>query len=132
MKHTLFIVPVRTGAAGTLALCTGRLPSGERTGLAFTSEASLLLTMGPSQRWIRLDEHALRDMLFPLGVARVRVDPHPIGELGRRPEFTPDDARWRERTPATGSGDATDHALHGDVVAPATTLVTGVSSPGDR
>jgi hypothetical protein len=76
-----FFVPARTSKAGTLALQTGRLLTGERIGLAFTSEASLLLTLGPSQQWIRLDERALKDMLAPLGVEHVRVDPRPAGEL---------------------------------------------------
>ena len=87
MKHTL-IVPVRKSKAGSLAPQTGRLSSGERVGLAFTSEASLLLTLGPSQAWIRLGGQALRDMLAPLGVEHVRVDPQPIGQLtvGRAPQ----------------------------------------------
>jgi hypothetical protein len=80
VRYTFF-VPVRTSKAGTLALQTGRLLTGERIGLAFTSEASLLLTLGPSQQWIRLDEDALKDMLAPLGVEHVRVDPRPAGEL---------------------------------------------------
>jgi hypothetical protein len=80
VRH-MFFVPVRTSKAGTLALQTGRLLKGERVGLAFTSEASLLLTLGPSQQWIRLDGEALKDMLAPLGVNHVRVDPHPAGEL---------------------------------------------------
>jgi hypothetical protein len=49
-----YLVPVRESQAGTLALRTGRLTSGERVGLAFTCEASLLLTMGPFRQWIRL------------------------------------------------------------------------------
>jgi hypothetical protein len=80
VRHTL-LVPVRQSKAGSLALQTGRLRSGERVGLAFTSEASLLLTLGPSQAWIRLGSQALTDMLVPLGVEHVRVDPRPIGEL---------------------------------------------------
>jgi hypothetical protein len=80
VRHT-FVVPVRESKAGSLALQTGRLRSGERVGLAFTSEASLLLTLGPSQAWIRLGGQALKDMLVPLGVEQVRVDPRPIGEL---------------------------------------------------
>jgi hypothetical protein len=80
VRHT-FIVPVRKSKAGSLALQTGRLSSGERVGLAFTSEASLLLTLGPSQAWIRLGGQALRDMLVPLGIEHVRVDPQPIGQL---------------------------------------------------
>lgn len=80
MRHTFF-VPVRASRSGTLALRTGRLLSGEPVGLAFTSEASLLLTLGPSQEWVRLDSQALKDMLAPLGLERVRVDPRPAGEL---------------------------------------------------
>jgi hypothetical protein len=80
VRHTFF-VPVRASRAGPLALRTGRLLTGERIGLAFTSEASLLLTLGPSQAWVRLDGQALKDMLAPLGIEHVRVDPRPIGEL---------------------------------------------------
>jgi len=77
-----YFVPVRESKAGTLSLRTGRLISGECVGLAFTSEASLLLTLGPSQQWIRLAPGALRVMLAPLGISCVRVDPRPIAELG--------------------------------------------------
>ena len=77
-----YFVPVRESKAGTLSLQTGRLISGERVGLAFTSEASLLMTLGPSQQWIRLAPGALRAMLAPLGVTSVRVDPRPLAELG--------------------------------------------------
>ncbi|HUN37867.1 MAG TPA: SAV_915 family protein [Trebonia sp.] len=76
-----FLVPVRTTSAGSLALRTGRLLTGERIGLAFTSEASLLLAMGPSQQWARLGQGAMRDMLAPLGISHIRIDPHPIREL---------------------------------------------------
>lgn len=71
--HLLF-VPVRESALGTLALRTGRLPSGPRVGLAFTSELALLSVLGAGQTWMRLDEDALRDMLAPLGIAQIRVD----------------------------------------------------------
>jgi hypothetical protein len=76
-----YLVPVRASKAGTLALQTGQLISGESVGLAFTSEASLLMTLGPSQQWIRLAPGALRAMLAPLGVTCVRLDPKPIAEL---------------------------------------------------
>jgi hypothetical protein len=79
--NQMYLVPVRESRAGTLALRTGRLVSGELVGLAFTSEASLLLTLGPSQQWIWLAPSALRGMLAPLGVSQVRVDPRPIAEL---------------------------------------------------
>jgi hypothetical protein len=76
-----YFVPVQESQAGTLALRTGRLTSGERVGLAFTSEASLLLTMGPFQQWVRLAAEPLRGMLAPLGVQCVRIDPRPACEL---------------------------------------------------
>jgi len=74
----MFFIPVRESAAGTLALQTGRLRTGERVGLAFTTEESLLLTMGSSPRWVRLDGQALKDLLAPLGVRHIRVDPAPL------------------------------------------------------
>jgi hypothetical protein len=82
VDHALFLVPVRSGTAGSYTLRTGRLVTGERTGLAFTSEATLLLAMGPSQQWVRLNSRALRSMLAPLGITHVRVDPHPVSDLG--------------------------------------------------
>lgn len=70
MRHT-FYVPVRASQAGPLALRTGRLLTGQRIGLAFTSEASLLLTLGPAQAWVRLDSRAQG----PAGPARDRARP---------------------------------------------------------
>jgi hypothetical protein len=63
-----------------------------RVGLAFTSEAALLLTLGPCQHWIRLDADTLRDMLAPLRVTSIRVDPRPVAELRplrRQPAASP-------------------------------------------
>ena len=71
--HLLFI-PVRESRAGMLALRTGRLPSGQRVGLAFTSATSLLSELGPGQPWIRLHEDAMRDMLSPAGIDEIKVD----------------------------------------------------------
>jgi hypothetical protein len=99
-----FLVPVKSSKAGTLALRTGRLPSGERIGLAFTSEASFLLAMGPSQRWVRLSDRALRAMLTPLGVEHFRVDPHPIGELERH------DMAWHAQEMYVGQPEGTVQA----------------------
>jgi len=79
MDHT-FLIPVRTCAAGTLALRTGRLVSGERVGLAFTSEATLTGTLGPSQQWIRLARKPLADMLEPVGIEHIITDPDSVGE----------------------------------------------------
>jgi hypothetical protein len=74
-RHLLLLVPVTPGRAGALAVRTARLPSGQRTGLAFTSEATLHAALGPGQPWIRLSEPMIRDLLAPLGVAQLRLDP---------------------------------------------------------
>jgi len=71
--HLLF-VPVRESRSGIVALRTGRLPSGQRVGLAFTSATSLLSELGPGQPWIRLHENAMRNMLGPAGIDGIRVD----------------------------------------------------------
>jgi hypothetical protein len=81
VNHTLY-VPVRMSNAGILTLRTGRLESGERIGLAFTSEDSLSFTMGAGQQWVNLGDQSLRDMLAPLGIRQLRVDPLPLGQPG--------------------------------------------------
>jgi hypothetical protein len=86
-----FLVPVRAREDGTLALLTGRLRTGERVGLAFTTEDSLLLTMGRSGQWVRHDGDALREMLVPLGVRHVRIDPQAASTPGISCKATP---RW--------------------------------------
>jgi hypothetical protein len=70
----LMVVPVHTGS-GMVSLRCGRLPSGERVGIAFTAEASLARAMGTGQPWIQMSAEAMRDMLAPLGVTRIQVDP---------------------------------------------------------
>ena len=79
----LFFVPVNASSSGTVALRTGRLVSGERVGLAFTSEESLRAVLGPWQQWTHLCERALRGMLIPIGVEHLRVDPDPAREKAR-------------------------------------------------
>ena len=79
----LMVVPVRAGS-GTVCLRCGRLPAGERVGIAFTTEAHLAAVMGAGQPRIHLSEPALEEMLAPLGVTRIQVDPglvtasHPV------------------------------------------------------
>jgi hypothetical protein len=93
MEH-IFFIPVRTSTAGALAVRTGRLGSGERVGLAFTSEESLTRALGPSQQWIHLALEALADMLAPLGIEHITVDPGLVGASctdgpGQQPRLTP-------------------------------------------
>ena len=68
------VVPVKTGS-GTACLRCGRLPDGERVGIAFTTQARLARVMGADQPWAYLSGPAMRDMLAPLGVTRIQVDP---------------------------------------------------------
>lgn len=75
----MLLVPVRSSAAGTLTVRTGRLPSGERIGLAFTSEDALTRILGPAQ-WIHLAGDALAGMLAPLGIEHYRVDPDRVAQ----------------------------------------------------
>jgi hypothetical protein len=70
----LLVVPVHAGP-GMASLRCGRLPGGERVGIAFTSQGRLAEVMGAGQPWIRLSAPAMRDMLAPLGVTRIQVDP---------------------------------------------------------
>ncbi|MGW4347843.1 SAV_915 family protein [Streptomyces sp. NPDC004690] len=67
-------VPVRPGPSGCVARIF-RTPLGDRTAVGFTSESSLIATLGPEQAWIRLAEPALRALTEPLGIATVTVDP---------------------------------------------------------
>ena len=105
MQHTFF-VPVQAGQAGALALRTGRLPSGERVGLAFTSETALAQTLGPAQQWIHLAASALTDMLAPLGVDHIRIDPQRAA--GSRPEGPPRPARPDQTLSAAASRPSLD------------------------
>ena len=100
-KEQAFFVPVRTSRAGTLSLQTGRLPSGERVGLAFTSEAMLLLAFGPAQQFVHLAGPALTGLLAPLGIEQFRIDPWRADAATPRAR-EPGDAR-----PAAGSAGCT-------------------------
>src|SRR5258708_37415669 len=77
-EHTrpdLLFVPVRASQPGLICVRTGRLASGHPIGLAFSSEASLLSVLGPGQQWALICEQALVDMLAPLGIDHIRIDP---------------------------------------------------------
>jgi hypothetical protein len=74
----LLYVPVRTSRYGSIALKTGRLASGERIGLAFTSEAALASTLGPEQQWTRLANWLVPRMFAEIGTTEVRIDPLPL------------------------------------------------------
>ncbi|MGK5556013.1 SAV_915 family protein [Actinomadura kijaniata] len=72
----VLIVPVRECAGGTLSVRTGRMDaSGERVGIAFSDEERARAAFGAGVRCVRLSEPALRALLGPVGVARIRIDP---------------------------------------------------------
>ena len=73
--------PVRDGAEREPAVEIRRLAgSGERVGLAFSSVAALVRTLGPFQPWVGLPMYAYVAWLRMQGVYRVQVDPaHPAG-----------------------------------------------------
>jgi hypothetical protein len=73
-RHTVdWFVPVRS--AGDIAtLQTGRLPDGLRVGIAFTTLDRLRAAAGV-QEFMRLSEEALHDMLTPIGISRIQLDP---------------------------------------------------------
>jgi hypothetical protein len=53
---------------------TGRLPDGARVGIAFSTLAELRAASGVPE-WMRMSEPALRDLLAPLGISRIQLDP---------------------------------------------------------
>jgi hypothetical protein len=73
-------VPVAVCSASVVTLRTARLASGERVGLAFTTQARLAGVCGPEQASILMHLGPLRAMLRPGGIAKVFIDP-----LGLKP-----------------------------------------------
>lgn len=78
-SHT-YCVPVRAvNDTAALVVQTGRLPRGQRVGIAFTEPERLAAAMGHGQRWTRLSASALRAMLTPMGVQVIQLDPILVG-----------------------------------------------------
>lgn len=73
--HQPFCIPVRDNRCGfTLRLFRDR--DGSRCAVAFTTPEGLTAVLGVGQRWLPLSEDALRDLLQPLGVQRLTIDPN--------------------------------------------------------
>lgn len=101
----LLYVPVRSTSCGAITLRTGRLASGERIGLAFTSEAALVATLGAGQAWINLAGRLVPGMFAEAGVAQTRIDPLPVpvAAPAPAPARVPEPRRvrtWALRRPA--------------------------------
>jgi hypothetical protein len=71
------VVPIHRSSIGTVTPMTAHLPDGNRVGIAFTS-LKALEAVQPGHDWIRLAASALREMLAPLGIATIQVDPQLI------------------------------------------------------
>ena len=75
--HQQLYTPVRDNACGcTLRLFRNR--DGSRCTVAFTTPERLTAVLGAGQIWVELAEPALRDMVRPLGVQHLVVDPNLI------------------------------------------------------
>jgi hypothetical protein len=79
-------------SAGAASIQTGRLPNGCRVGIAFTDLSRLRAAAGPQQDWVRMSLIALQEMLEPLGVSVIQIDPAVVGMdialNGRHPTLT--------------------------------------------
>jgi hypothetical protein len=88
-SHICF-VPVRSLNGGALVVQTGRLPRGQRVGIAFTAPDRLAKAMGQHQLWTQLSVSAVRAMLAPLGITSIQVDPILVGpSLGESSAWPP-------------------------------------------
>jgi hypothetical protein len=75
--HQQLCIPVRGNGCGfTLRLFRNR--DGSRCTVAFTTPERLTAVLGAGQSWVELAEPALRDMVGPLGVQQLVVDPNLI------------------------------------------------------
>lgn len=75
--HQPLHIPVRDNGCGfTLRLFRDR--DGSRCTVAFTTAERLTAVLGTGQSWVELAEPALRDMVRPLGVPHLVVDPNLI------------------------------------------------------
>jgi hypothetical protein len=122
-------VPVRASISqpGLISVRTGRLASGLPIGLAFTSEASLLSALGPQQQWALICEQALLDMLAPLGIDHIRIDPmlaggtarsapegtgSPTARSGAQRSLSPRCSRYPASRHRHGKHRCSEHSLH--------------------
>ena len=75
--HQPLYIPVSDNGCGfTLRLFRNR--DGSRCAVAFTGPERLSAVLGAGQGWVELAEPALRDMVRPLGVEHMVVDPNLI------------------------------------------------------
>ncbi|MFJ9694379.1 SAV_915 family protein [Kitasatospora sp. NPDC101183] len=76
MARVVWHVPLTvSGNGGTTALRLFRLRDGRRCAVGFSSPEALAALLGPGQAHTELAETALREMIAPLGVDTLVVDP---------------------------------------------------------
>ncbi|MFJ9607603.1 SAV_915 family protein [Kitasatospora sp. NPDC101176] len=76
MARVVWHVPVTvSGTGGTTALRLFRLRDGRRCAVGFSSPEALAALLGPAQPYTELAEPALRDLVAPLGVDTLVLDP---------------------------------------------------------
>ncbi|MEZ0075927.1 SAV_915 family protein [Planotetraspora sp. GP83] len=85
MTEVPLFVPVHEGAFA-MSVRLFRTASGKRTAVAFSSPMRLAKVLGAGQRWVRLSEPALRQMLRDLDVIGIVVDP--AGTMPARPRYS--------------------------------------------
>ena len=74
MARPPLFVPVREGSYA-LVLRLFRDSAGHRTAVAFTSPVRVARVLGAGQKWVRLSEPALRDLIAGLDVIGILIDP---------------------------------------------------------
>jgi hypothetical protein len=79
VHHRFLYVPVRHTADGMDTLAIAHTPEGERAGIAFSSVGALAAACRPSQPFTGMTEYTLREMLAPLGITRIQLDPATVG-----------------------------------------------------
>ncbi|MFC1412627.1 SAV_915 family protein [Streptacidiphilus sp. N1-12] len=105
--HRALFAPVCDNGCGfTLRLFRDR--DGSRCSVAFTTPERLAAVLGSGQGWVELAEPALRDMVRPLGVRQLVVDPNLIAPPVKphryphpQPQFLPQPPRAVARPGAT-------------------------------
>ncbi|MEU9075971.1 SAV_915 family protein [Kitasatospora sp. NPDC048538] len=76
MARVVWHVPVTvSGTGGTTALRLFRLRDGRRCAVGFSSPEALAALLGPAQPYTEVAEPALRDLVAPLGVDTLVLDP---------------------------------------------------------
>ncbi|MFJ8624785.1 SAV_915 family protein [Kitasatospora sp. NPDC093550] len=90
MARVVWHVPVTTSGTGsTTALRLFRLRDGRRCAVGFSSPEALVSLLGPDQAHTELGEPALRELIAPLGVDTLVLDPRLVAPPVTAPAVAP-------------------------------------------